>query len=176
MKIDKRSMLLIVAVLISLVQAGFAGVMHFARGTVERELSSDRSNLQLLQNRRSKMDDEVAPPVESTPEPTPEPRPDSKLKLLDGPDIVGTLQIVQKMGDDAGINFEILHPQPPQVAGVQQFSIAGRGVPEQFCAFIASLEQCDRLIVVESGSLLPSGDFTIAFKLVLMTFYRTEIK
>ena len=168
MKIDKKSMLLVVAVLVCFVQAGFAGVMFFARGTVERELNSDKSNLQLLENRSAKIEAELPPPSKPVPE--------SRPKLLAGPDIVGSLQVIQRLGDDAGVTFERQQAEPQSEIGRQRFTVEGRGRPDQVCAFVAGVEQCERLLVVENGRLMPADDFELKFEIVLVTFYRSELK
>lgn len=168
MKIDKKSMLLVVALLVCVIQAGFAGVMHFARGTVERDLSSERSNLRLLQARASELESEVPKPVK--------PVSDTLPKLLGGPDIVATLQAIQEYGDSTGVLFDNQEADPPMEVGRQRFTVTGRGTPAQVCAFVAALEQSERLIVVERGRLVPSTDFNVAFEIGLVTFYRSELK
>ena len=157
-----KKILVVLVVVCTVAQAGFAGVAYFGRRAADRELEAERARAaatqhQLYHARESKAEMPPAPP--------------SRWQLLSGADVSGTLQVIQSLGDAAGIEFGSVKAAPSSTAGRQSFQITGRGTPDQVCLFCADIEQNGRLIVVESGKFLPGSAEEIAFEFGLATYH-----
>ena len=158
---NKKILVVLVAVG-TLAQAGFAGVAYFGRRTAAQDLEAERARTaatqrQLEQAREAKAETPPAQP--------------SQWHLLSGADVSGTLQVIQSLGDAAGIVFGSVKAAPSSTAGRQSFQITGRGTPDQVCLFCADIEQNSRLIVVASGKFLPGSAEEIAFEFGLATYH-----
>ena len=93
-------------------------------------------------------------------------------RLLTGADVVPTLQRLQQLGDAAGVTLDSQKALRATSEGKQPFALLGRGSPAQVCAFAAAIEQDPRLMVVETGRLLPLSDEHIAFEFGVATYHR----
>ena len=147
---------------LTLLQGSAAGVAWFLRDRGERDLTTltARNAELLLQAERV-----VPVPVEQ-PVATP-----SKWRMLDGPDVAGTMQIIQGLGDTAGVAFDNIKAAQSNTVGKQSFQIVGRGTAHQACLFLAAVEQHDRLLVVETGRVLPGGAEQIVFEVAIATYH-----
>jgi hypothetical protein len=145
------------------VQGVAAGVLALLRANVDAEL---RDTLAAnAANRSSLAQAPAAPLVEPRPAPAP-------FALLDAPDVAGTLQRLQAIGDGDGVTFDGVKAAPSTAGGRQPFQLTVRGTPRQVCSFLATLEQHDRLLVVESGRVAPAPGDTLAVELGVATFHR----
>ena len=107
------------------------------------------------------------PPAVPLLEPAAEPAP----SLPAGPDVVGTLQRVQGLGDATGVAFDSLRALRATTPGRQPFVVVGRGAPADVCTFLAGLEAAEPLLVIENGRVLPADAGRIAFELGISTFH-----
>lgn len=145
--------------------AGLAAAAHLGRRSGERALAELRQQVEALQQLASRSD--PAPLAEPAPAPPAGPR----WHLADGPDVVATLQLVQGLGDAAGITFDSLTATRSGTVGRQTFRVSGRATPRGLCAFVAAIEAAERLVVVETGRILPGDEARVAFELGLATCY-----
>lgn len=161
-RVDKKRVVVTVIVLITALQAGLAGVAGYGRKQADGLLGAARAGVNALtmQVENGKL--------QAVPEPVPG---DSKWSLLENADVSGTLQIVQGLGDAAGITIANAKAGQSATIGRQSFQISGTGTPAQVCTFIASVEGNARLIVVESGRFLPECSEEITFELGLATYH-----
>jgi hypothetical protein len=143
-------------------QAGFAGVSFLMNRRTDERLCTARGQLQaqrlLLAQERER---EKAPKSPAA----------SRWQLLASPDVTGTMQMLQVAGDAAGISVDGVKATQSNTPGKQSFQLAGRGSPEQVCEFLSAIEQNSRLVVIESGRILPASDVQIAFELGLATYH-----
>jgi hypothetical protein len=140
-----------------------AGVAWLLRTGAADELHDARLVNTSLQ---SQLDRTPATPVVDI-EPAP-----AKWRLLDGPDVAGTMQSVQGLADSAGLAVDTIRAVASSAVGKQGFQLTARGTPRQVCGFLATLEQQERLLVVESGRVLPATAGTIAIELGFVTFHQ----
>ncbi|MBM4063093.1 MAG: hypothetical protein FJ265_18655 [Planctomycetes bacterium] len=160
---DKRTVVTAVILVATLLQGGLAGVAFYGRRKVESDLAREAGRAGDVARQLAAQAQEV---VEVPPPPP------SRWRLLDGPDVSGTLQVVQAVGDAAGIEFANVKAGQSNSPGKQSFLIAGHGAPEQVCAFLAGIEQHARLLVVESGRFLPGPANDVGFELGLATYHQ----
>lgn len=159
---DKKAVITALVLIAGVLQAGMAGVAFYGRRAAERDLSSEAARAESVAREIVAVRQaQEQRPVESSP----------RWQLLDGPDVPGTLQIVQSLGDAAGITLDSVKAAPSSTVGKQTFQIAARGSPRQVATFLASIEQHPRLIVVESGKVVPATATEIGFELGLATYH-----
>lgn len=168
-RIDKRVVFTAVVGLALVSQVALAGVAFFARRVTDGDLQAQRAQheqLCLQAEQRA---------AASTDEPAEQPSPATSAaptwRLLDGPDVVTTLQVLQEVGDAAGVSFDSQKATRSSNEGKQPFTIAGRGTPEQVCAFVAGIERHEHLMIVETGRVLPASDTQIAFEFGVATYH-----
>jgi len=161
-RVDKKRLVATAVVLIAVVQVGLASVAFYGRRQQDEQLRVARDGLNSLSVQVE------SAKAQATPAPQPS---EVEWSLLENADVTGTLQIVQGLGDAAGITFANVKAAQSSTAGQQSFQIAGSGTPAQICAFVASIEQHARLIVVENGRFLPSTGEQIGFDLGLATYH-----
>jgi hypothetical protein len=152
-------------VLLTVVQLALAGIATRSRRQVEGELEHERAAIVGYANELAAAATEpaiAAPPA----------TPARQWTLLDGAEVASTLQILQALGDAAGVTVTTAKAPPSTTPGRQSFQLNGRGAPQQVCSFLAAIEQHERLIVVESGRLSPGAPGTIQFELGLATHHR----
>jgi len=163
--LDKNTVVVGASVVIGLVLAGMAGVTYSARASTIDALSEQQLHLNMLQEQLAS--------ARSQPRPAPAPVPlQRRWQLGDGPEIVATMQAVQTLGDAVGVTFEGLKAMRSADNGKQSFSLSGYGTPSEVCAFVAAVEQDDRLMVVETGRLFAGGDDQVAFEIGLATYHQ----
>ena len=163
-RVDKRIVVSAFVAVAFVSQLALAGVAYFWRAGEQNDLAKQQQRLQQLRGQASRRE---APPA-------PTPPVAERRQLLSGPDVVATLQILQQLGDEAGVVFDSQQALRATSAGKQTFSVTGHGTPEQVCAFVAGIEQHDRLMVVETGRVLPASEATIAFELGVATYHGGE--
>jgi hypothetical protein len=166
--VDKKRLLTVVVVLACVFQAVVAGAVYLSRDVTQRELVSGQASLQLLMKRLNGYQAALARPadVETS----------SESQLLAVPDVVATLQVLQRLGDDAGVWFDSQDVEKSEQPGKQPYMVTGRATPHQLCAFIAGIESSNRLIIIEQGRVTPASEKLVAFELGLATYHRTEAK
>ena len=157
-----KKLLVVVVVLATVLQAGLAGVVFYGRRATEGELRGERERVaatarQVEQSRERKS--------------ATAPKEPSRWHLQEGVDVSGTLQLIQALGDAAGVEFTSVKASQSSTVGRQSFQITGGGTPDQVCGFLGDIEQHARLIVIESGRLLPGAGITITFELGLATYH-----
>jgi len=159
---DKKMVIVIVAVAIGVVQLGLAGVAGLIRkGTIE-DLSVQEGQLEMLRQQLSRASEQPG---------ALDVRAAERWHLHDGPGVVTTMQQVQKLGDATGIAFDGLKAMLSADNGKQAFVVTGHGEPSKVCSFMAAIEQDDRLMIIETGRLLPAGGGQMAFEFGLATYY-----
>lgn len=161
-RIDKTRVVAVVAVLIAAVQVALAGVAFWARREADGHLRSAREQVGALSAQVAAARAQAVPPA---------PPVDSQWSLLESADVSGTLQLVQSLGDGAGITFTSVKATTSTTAGRQSFLIGGTGTPAQVCAFVAAIEVNPRLTVVENGRLTPGAGEQVAFEFGLATYH-----
>lgn len=161
-RIDKRIVFAAMIAAATLLQAGLAGAAFLGRQQFGEELAAakERTASYAFQAERAKAQ---AVPTEAAKQ--------SPWRLLDGPDVTGTMQVIQALGDATGITFGTVKASQSNTAGKQSFQITGRGSPAQVCAFLVGIEKSPRLIVIENGRASPGGQASVAFELGLATFH-----
>lgn len=162
-RVDRTVLLIVFVLLATLAPMTFAGIAHFARARNEASLDRERQLVAEFGRQledaewRGRMPGEPAPP---------------QWQLLPNSDVTATLQALQALVDQSGIALEAVKAAPAGRNGRQLFLLGGSGRPEQICALVAGIERCTRLIVVETGRLLPRSDETIDFEFGLATYHR----
>jgi hypothetical protein len=161
-RVDKKVVITTLVLFAGVVQAGLAGVAFYGRHAAEQELANElvkaESVVREIAARQQGGERQSGAPA-------------TQWQLLDGPDVPGTLQIVQTLGDAAGITLDSLKAAPSSTVGKQTFQIVARGTPRQVVTFLAGIEQHARLIVVESGKVVPASVDEIGFELGLATYH-----
>ena len=144
-------------------QLAIAGVARYARRHTDSRLADERV---LVEG--------YATQLASTAQRQEEPGQPSKPRwhLDDNVEVAGTLQLVQSLGDVAGVTLSSINAARASAPGRQAFQVSGRGRPEQVCAFLASIEEEERLIVVESGKVVPGGPTEVQFEFGLTTYLK----
>lgn len=144
---------------------GLTVAAHVGRRSGESALAELRQQVETLRQLATRSD--PAPVAEPAPASPAGPR----WQLANGPDVVATLQLVQGLGDAGGMAFDGLTATRSGTAGKQTFRVSGRATPRRLCAFVAAVEAAERLIVVESGRILPADEAQVAFEIGLATWY-----
>jgi hypothetical protein len=154
-------------VVLTAVQLGVAGLVRLGNVRVAGELDAA-----VLEVRRLEGDLQQSPlpkPVDPLPV-----DPQTPFFLASKADVVVTLQVVQGLGDSAGVVFDSLKAVRGGTVGRQDFTVAGRGTPEQVCQLLASIERQERLLVVESGRIVPTGTPQVSFEFGIAVYHATE--
>lgn len=141
----------------------FAGVARLQRTSAERQLEHERARLAEQLARAEKIEQQPAPQAETLP---------PRCRLLDGAEVATTLQVVQTLVDACGVTLVSAKATPSPTGGRQTFLLAGRARPEQLCELLASIERHERLMVVETGRLVPGDAAQVEFELGLATWHR----
>jgi len=149
------------------VQLGLAGVAHWSRESAAAERDAERATtanyaLQLA----AAEERQTAGPSGLAPRPV----------LLASADVAGTLRALQNLGDEIGITLVSAKASPSTTPCRQSFVVTGRGTPTQLCAFVARIEQSERLMIVEGGKVSPGTDTEINFEMGLSTHHTGGIK
>jgi len=162
-RIDKRVVLVVLVALAFVGQAALAGVAYYVREQKELDVEQRLEQLRELREEQE-LRQRMLPFVDvdaSSP----------RWQLMRGPDVVGTLQALQQLGDDAGITFDSQTATRAANEGKQPFRIVGHGTPEQVCTFVAGVEEHDRLMIVETGRLMAGGEGEVAFEFGVATYH-----
>jgi hypothetical protein len=154
-------------VVLTAVQLGVAGLVRLGNVRVAGELDAA-----VLEVRRLEGDLQQSPlpkPVDPLPV-----DPQTPFFLASKADVVVTLQVVQGLGDSAG-DREVLAADGASTHGLEAVEDhAGRGTPEQVCQLLASIERQERLLVVESGRIVPTGTPQVSFEFGIAVYHATE--
>ena len=161
--LDKKSLVLLVATLATIAQAGLAGVAFLARRTAEQDVKTERG---LTANYAAQL---LTSTVNAVVEPSRPAVPHAVLQT--SADVAGTLRAIQTVSDQVGVTLATAKASPSNTPGRQTFVITGRGTPEQVCSFVAGIEQHERLIVIENGKVLPGTADEMNFELGLSTHH-----
>lgn len=162
-RIGRRGVVLL-TLLATLLQGGAAGVAHWWRSESDRAVVVEQERLAVAQRRNAARAEQV---------PEPEPAPVApQWRLLDGHDVAATLQCVNELGAEKHVVFDVIKASASNTTGKQAFQVAGRGVPQRVCEFLASIERSERLMIVESGRFLPGDEGEVAFELAIATYHR----
>ncbi len=157
-----KKVLVMVVVSATVLQAGLAGAMFYGRRMTELELRNERERAAATARLVAQAKERALETVPKEP---------SRWHLQEAIDVSGTLQLIQALGDAAGVEFASVKASQSSTAGRQSFQITGIGTPAQVCAFLGDVEQDGRLIIIESGRLLPGAGVTISFELGLATYH-----
>lgn len=164
-RFETKKVIVLLVVLVTLVQVALAAVAFVWHRQEADKVVASNVSLQAARDRLANVlsQDEAAtvPVVDQR-----------TWRLLHGPDVVPTLQRLQQLGDEAGVLLDSQKALRSTSVGKQSFALLGRGSPTQVCAFAAAIEQDPRLMVVETGRLLPSSDEYIAFEFGVATYHR----
>lgn len=163
MKRDRKKAMTWIVAGVVMLQAGGAGVARFARQRAEDNLLLEQARLQELQREVERQRERQEP----SPLPTL-----STWELQPGPDVAANMQLLQQLGDRAGIVVEDLKVLPSSTRGRQTFLLTGRGRPGPTAAFLAAAERNARLVVVENGRVMPGGDDEVYFELGIATWHQ----
>lgn len=164
-RVDKRRVAASIVIGAAALQAVFAAAAFFARGSAERSLQTERSRCEELEVRIEMAESTVGNTDAAT---------EAAWQLADAPDVSGTLQLIQGLGDDAGVELTRLEAKKSTTDGKQTFQITGSAAPAKVCEFVASIEQSERLVVVETGRILPGTEAAVIFDLGLATYHATR--
>ena len=164
-RFDKRRVIASVVVAVFVVQVAAAGVAFIARSSAERDLVDGESR---------RVDLGVRIDMAESAQSEPEQKPDSGFELEDAPDVSGTLQAIQGLGDAAGVELTGLRARKSTTDGKQTFQITGAAAPIDVCEFLARLEQHEELLIVETGRIHPGTDAAIIFDLGIATYHATR--
>lgn len=172
MAIDKKTWWAFGITTATLLQLGGAGAVWFLRGEEAQRLAGEQARAVTLAKDLEAQQARLAQP---TREPEPAPAAEnasSRWRLLDGPDVATTLEVVNALGVEMHLTFDVIKAATSNVVGKQTFQLAGHGTPPQVCEFLAAIENHQRLIVVESGRVMPGDGETISFEFGLATYHR----
>jgi len=165
---DRKTVVLVATVVTGLLLVGAAGVASFARHLIGDEIQGRETELKQLQKQH-----ELTKQADAERELE---QPSKAWHLNAGPEVVITMQAVQSIADETGIAIDGLKAMKSSEAGRQAFALSGHGKPSTLCDFLAAIEQDGRLMILETGRLLPAGEDRIAFALGLATYYRSDKK
>lgn len=151
---------------IALLVFGSAGLVWQLRLGVDAELRTGRERVARLRGElaRSAQLGEVAAAASDGSQHT--------FRLLDGPEVVETLQALRALADGAGVTIDEQHALGASEPGKQPFTVAGRGAPQAVCRFLAAIESSARLTIVESARFAAGDEQHLAFTIGLATYHR----
>lgn len=159
---QQRSIVATMVVALTVLQGAAAGLAWFLRQDANRELRTHLSTNEGLQR-------ELA---HARPAPSGETRvPAPKWRLPEIPDVAGTMQVVQSIGDVAKVTFDDIKAVATNTIGKQPFSVVVRGTARQVTTFLAAIEQSSRLLVIENGRFLAGGDDGVVAELGIATYH-----
>lgn len=166
--VDQKTVAVVAVIVTGLLLAGAAGVAYFSKQSVADEIQSQQAELETLQQQlESTKQAEVENATKGSA---------GRCQLLAGPEVVITMQKVQSLADAAGISIDGLKAIRSAESGKQSFALSGHGQPRVVCDFLAAIEVDDRLMIVETGRLLPAGEKNVAFELGLATYHGSDTK
>jgi len=160
-RFDKRSAVVATVIAALVVQAAFAGFSFMARSRTESQLEEVRGQLEMLQMRRDSIDAQPLRIVAI----------DSGWQLSPAADVSRTLQVIQGLATEEGVELTGLKATKSKTEGKQPFQISGKGQPHQVCSLLASIEKQAEVLVVESGRVFPDAESGVAFDLDLATYH-----
>jgi hypothetical protein len=163
---DGKKVVVIAAIAFGVLQGGLAGVAHLSRRSLQDQLEAERQRLEQLEENYEQAQRSEQPV-----------RPESRQpawQLLDGPDVVQTLQQLQVIGDEVGLTFDTQKAVRSAEAGKQPFLLSGHATAGQVAAFVAAVERSQRLMVLETGRVTPAGGDQVAFEFGLATYHQGE--
>ena len=163
-RLGRQWLAFVVVVGLTVVQAGAAGLAHFWCAATATQLAAEQGQLLTVQQQ---LGAQAAPQVEVAPVMDTKPR----WQLLDGPDVAATLETINQLGTEAKVTFGSIKAAQSNTVGKQSFQVSGWGTPAQVCWFLAAVEHGGRLVIVESGRIVPGGDEQISFELGLATYH-----
>lgn len=164
-KCDKTTAVVWVVQVVAIAMVGLAGIAFLSRESARKELVNQEQQLQMLQQQ---LELAALQPME------PPKVVSRKWRLTTGPEVVATMQELQQLGDANGVTFDGLKAMRSADRGRQSFAVTGHAPPHNVCALIAAIEQDDRLMIIETGRLLPAGGEHIAFEFGVATYYSGE--
>ena len=164
-KCDKQTAVVCMALIVAIVPMALAGVAFLSRQAALEELTNQEHQLRVLQDQLELAAQQPAEPPKVA---------SSKWRLTSGPEVVATMQRLQQLGDANGVTLDGLKAMRSADHGRQSFSVAGHAPPRSVCALIAAIEQDDRLMIIETGRLLPADGEHIAFEFGVATYYSGE--
>lgn len=157
-----KSLSIVVVGIATVAQLGLAGIAWWSRRSTEEERNAERVT---AANYAAQLATAQTPSAGAAAGRTPHPT------LLASPDVAGTLRALQTIGDEVGITLVSLKAAQSTTVGRQTFVLSGRGTPDQLCAFVAGIEQSERLVVVEGGKVAPGSDQEVNFEMGLSTHH-----
>lgn len=163
---DGKKVVVIAAIVFGAVQAGLAGVAHFSCENLQQQIAAERDLLEELEQSFEEAQRDGKPVERTSVAPT--------WELLDGPGVVTTLQQLQVIGDELGVTFDVQKAVRSAEKGKQSFQLNGHATSAQVAGFVAALERSERLMILETGRLLPAGGDQITFELGLATYHTEE--
>ena len=161
-RIDRRRIVASIVVSAAAVQIAFAAIAFVARGSTESDLAAARDRHDDLVERIELAESERVATASAH---------SDRWQLADAPDVSATLRLVQELGDAAAVELTSLAATKSTTEGRQSFRITGTASPAAVCTFLRSVEQSDRLVVVESGRVLPGSETAVIFDLDLATYH-----
>ncbi|MEQ1633791.1 MAG: hypothetical protein ABL997_15530 [Planctomycetota bacterium] len=166
MPVQKTTLILATVGVVSMLQLAVAGMSYWSRRTAERDLSTQQAQLDFVTEqieRAKRQADEPPPKIANVTQ-----------QLLPGPDVAGTLQLVQTIADACELQLGSVKAAQSATAGKQSYQISGIGTPDEVCRFLSGLEEHQRLVIVESGRVAPGTETEIAFELGLATYHESN--
>ncbi len=143
-------------------QGGAAGLAWYLRHDTSGRLQAARArNLELQQEANRA---QPAPVVETQPAPR-------QLRLPETNDVTGTMQLLEGLCDAAAVSVDALKAMPSNTAGKQPFQVVVRGTPQQVCVLLATIEQHERMLVIESGRVIPGGDEVLSIEFAVSAWH-----
>lgn len=143
-------------------QGGAAGAAWYLRHDARGQLTAAMArNIELQQQADRAM---PAPVVETKQEP-------KQLRLPETNDVTGTMQLLEGLCDAAGVSVDALKAMPSNTPGKQPFQVAVRGAPQQVCALLATIEQHERMLVIESGRVITGGADALVVEFAVATWH-----
>lgn len=170
MRFDRKTKVVAVVVLLAALQVGGAGFAYWTKGQLAEQVVAARSRVDFAM---LQLEHALTRPAQPAGEVAPRPALE-RPQLLRGPDVAGTLRMVNSLAESASLEFGSVKATTSTQPGKQTYLVTGLGAPERLCQFLANLETGERLVVVESGRITPSSAVEIAFELVLATYHEGD--
>ena len=163
--VDPNKLIWLIASGVVAIAFGLAGVADALRGGSEEALREESDRLVKLQielEERTAVASHSANLASSDTQ---------HRRLPKQAEVVRTLQELQRLGDAAGIVIDGVRAMRDSTPGRQPFVLTGHGSARELCTFVEAIEVHERLMIVETGRLLPSGDHRVAFELGVATYH-----
>lgn len=159
---DRRTWFAVGLLVLSAAQYGLWALTSSLRQHCEREIVATHDGLRLLQQQAAA----PSPLAESA-----DAADGQTWRLLDGPQVVETLQALQVLDEAAGVTIDSLKALVSDDRGKQSFQLIGRGTPDAVCTLLRRIEGAPRLMIVESGKFAPFSEREVAFELGVATYH-----